>query len=92
MLGLHKRLCIAEHASSALYKLFLIYNKTELPTSEKCNLFNALVAPVLNYSSEVWDFHEGNNIELVHTKFCRKVLYVARTKENVYYRFVSVSV
>ena len=33
--------CIAQHASRALYNLFTIFNKIELPTSQKCKLFDS---------------------------------------------------
>ena len=29
---------------------------------------------ILNYSADVWGYHEGKDIEIIHTKFCRKVL------------------
>ena len=28
----------------------------------------------MNYCAEVWGYHEGRDIELLHTTFCRKVL------------------
>ena len=70
---------IAEHASYALHSLFAIFNKVEISTSEKCKLFDSLVSSVLNYSSEIWGYHPANDIEKVHTKFCRKILYVRQS-------------
>ena len=70
---------IAQHASFALHNLFSIINQVELTTSEKCKLFDTLVSSVLNYSSEVWGFHEAKDIEIVHTKFCRKILCVKKS-------------
>ena len=74
--------CIANHASYALHNLFSVFNNVEISVTQKCNLFNALVASVLNYSSEIWGYHEAKDIELVHTKSCRKVLCV-RPSTNI---------
>ena len=70
---------IAEHASFALHNLFSLFTRVELPTSQKCKLFDALVGSILNYGSEVWGGHEANDIEIVHNKFCRKILYVRQS-------------
>ena len=59
--------------------MFSIINQVELTTSEKCKLFDTLVSSVLNYSSELWGFHEAKDIERVHTKFCRKILCVKKS-------------
>ena len=50
-----------------------------MPTGEKLKLFDSLVGSVLNYASEVWSYHEGPHIELVHTKFCRNSLGVRKS-------------
>ena len=71
--------CIAEHAARALYRLFSILNNYEFKTQEKCRLFDTLVASVLNYSSEVWGYHEAKDIEQIHTKFLRKILCVNKS-------------
>ena len=42
---------LAEHASYALHNLFSLFGQIELPTSEKCRLFDTLVGSILNYSS-----------------------------------------
>lgn len=70
---------LALHASYALHKLFSLFKQTELPTSEKCKLFDTLVGSVLNHSSEVWGMHEAKDIEIIHTKFCRWVLNVRKS-------------
>ena len=74
--------CIANHASFALHNLFSVFNNVEISTTQKCNMFDALVSSILNYSSEVWGCHEAKDIEMVHTKFCRKILCV-RQSTNV---------
>ena len=71
--------CIADHASYALHSLFSVFNEVEIPTCQKCKLFDTLVASVLNYCSEIWGYHEGKYIQIIHTKFCRKVLSVRQS-------------
>ena len=70
---------IADHAAYALHNLFSLFNQFELPTSEKCKLFDTLVGSILNYSAEVLGSHEAKDIELIHTKFCRWVLHVKKS-------------
>ena len=45
--------CIANHAPYALHNLFSVFNNVEISVTQKCNLFDALVDSVLNYSSEI---------------------------------------
>ena len=62
-----------------MFRLFSILNQFEFKTLQKCKLFDTLVASVLNYSAEVWGFNEAKNIELLHTKFLRKILCVNKS-------------
>ena len=68
--------CIAEHSSKAMHRLFSVFNQYEFKTYDKCRLFDTLVSPILNYSSEIWGYHEGKDVEMIHTKFLRKLLCV----------------
>ena len=70
---------IAQHASYSLHNLFTIFNQIDLPVSIKADLFDTLVFPVLNYAAEIWGAHNGPDIEVIHTKFCRKLLTVKRS-------------
>ena len=70
---------IAEHASHALHSLFSLFKQIELPVSEKCKLFDTFVGSILNYSAEVWGTHDGKDVELIHTKFCRWILHVRKS-------------
>ena len=70
---------IADHAAYALHNLFSLFNQFELPTSEKCKLFDTLVGSILIYRAEVLGSHEAKDIELIHTKFCRWVLHVKKS-------------
>ena len=70
---------LADQASYALHNLFSLFNQIELPTSEKCRLFDTLVGSILNYGSEVWGLNEAKDVEKIHTKFCRWVLGVKKS-------------
>ena len=70
---------LADHASYALHNLFSLFNQIELPTSEKCRLFDTLVGSILNYGSEIWGLNEAKDVERIHTKFCRWVLGVKKS-------------
>ena len=74
---------IADHASKALHRLFSILYQYEFKTVEKCKLFDILVASVLNYASEVWGMNDGKDIEIIHTKFLRKILCVNKSTNLV---------
>ena len=64
----------------------IVCNQLDLPTSQKVRLFDSLVAQTLNYAAEVWGHHEGPDIEVIYSKFCRKVLCVRRsTNHNALY-------
>jgi hypothetical protein len=70
---------ITEHASKAMHRLFSVFSQYEFSVKEKCKLFDILVSPILNYSSEVWGLNDGKDIETIHTKFIRRVLYVNKS-------------
>ena len=71
--------CIAQHASFALYNLFTVFQKVEIPVTQKCKLFDTLVGSILNFGSEIWGIHGASDIELIHTKFLRRVLGVKKS-------------
>ena len=60
--------------------LFPLFKQIELPVSEKCKIFDTVVGSILNYSTEVWGTHDGKDIELIHTKLCRWILHVRKSK------------
>ena len=51
-----------------------IFDNVALETTDKIKLFDSLVAPILNYSSEVWGFHDANDVENIHLKLLKQVL------------------
>ena len=56
----------------------LLYNTKKYSLSPKvmCQLFDAFVGSVLNYSCEIWGFGKSQVIERVHLKFCKALLKV----------------
>jgi hypothetical protein len=71
--------CISQHASRALYSFFSILNNIELPIKQIIQLFDSLVGSILHFGSEIWGMHEAKDVELIHTKFLRRVLRVKRS-------------
>ena len=65
---------LAQHSMFALHKVLNVFHHVTLPVNEKCKLFDSMVGSILNFSSEVWGFHEAKHIETIHTKFCRHIL------------------
>ena len=71
--------CIAEYGTYALHNLYKTLSNIELPISEQFRLFDSLVGSVLSYAAEVWGYHKADDIERVHTRFCRSKLGVKRS-------------
>ena len=46
------------------------------------DLFDRLIAPILNYSSEVLGFHKSHDVETVHLHFCKRLLGVKQSTPN----------
>ena len=51
----------------------------DLNTNDKCNIFDSLVGSVLKYGGEIWGYFPSQNVELIHTKFLRKILNVKKS-------------
>jgi len=62
-----------------MQRLFCVFNKYEVSIKDKLKLFDVLVSPVLNYSSEVSGYFESKDIENVHLKCLRKLLCVNKS-------------
>ena len=50
--------------------------------SHYLHFFDKLVAPILNYASEVWGFAKAAHIERVYLLFCKKPLSVKQCTQN----------
>ena len=59
-----------------------LFNFTNISIKHRLELFDKLVLPILNYGCEVWGFHMANNIERVHTQYCKNILSVKRSTQN----------
>ena len=57
-------------------------NKYEVRPKTALQLFDAFVSSILNYSSEIWGFCKGKNMEALHLRFCKYVLGVKITTSN----------
>ena len=73
---------VAQYALFSMHNLFIVNNQLELPVSQQLSLFDTLVSPILNYSAEVWGYHKSPDVEAVHNKYCRKLLFV-RSSTNL---------
>ena len=49
-------------------------------------MFNTKIQPILTYGSEVWFYHDSQDIENVHTKFCKYVLKLGWNAPNIFVR------
>ena len=77
------QLTIAEKACKALFILYRRLQKFPyLKPTYLLQLFDAFIAPILNYGSEIWGFHEAPNIERIHLKFCKHILGVRQQTQN----------
>ena len=79
----HKTL--SGQALKAIYKLNrYLYNFTNITPRHKLELFDKLVTPILNYGSEIWGFTPAKKIERVHMFFCKQLLGVKTSTQNVF--------
>ena len=74
---------LAGQAHKAIFKLKSYLHKlAQLTPIHTLQLFDKLVSPILNYSSEVWGFCQSNQIERVHLQFCKNLLGVKQSTQN----------
>jgi len=66
-----------------MHRLFSIFNNYEFSMKQKCKLFDSLVSSILNYSSEIWGNHKAPDIEVLHCKFLRRLLYVNKSTNTI---------
>ena len=70
---------VTEQYQYPLHKLFTVFNQIDLTIKNKCQLFDNLVVPILNYGAEVLVYNKCKDIESVHSKFIRKLLHVQKS-------------
>ena len=80
--------CIQELTYSARRALFglrkLFAKNQEILPSMRIQLFNTVVAPILNYGSEVWGLRTAEPIEKFHRSFLKSVLRVKNSTPNCF--------
>ena len=70
---------LSEQSLKGLFSLNSVFDMISLDISDKVRLFDSMVLPILCYGSEVWGF----DIERVHTKFLKQLLFVRQQTINV---------
>ncbi|XP_052772033.1 uncharacterized protein LOC128211362 isoform X1 [Mya arenaria] len=78
---------LAGQASKAIFKLNSYLAKFPyMSISNKLDLFDKLILPILNYGSEVWGLKDSIVLERVHLNFCKRLLGVKiQTQNNFIY-------
>ena len=76
-----KTLC--DKALKAMVHLFSITMNIEVPIKLMLDLFDTYVQSILNYGCEIWGFIKADNIEIVHKKFCKRILGVKTATNNL---------
>ena len=59
-----------------------LYKFTDISPYHRLELFDKLLAPVMNYSAEVWRFCKADKIETVHLQFCKRLPGVKQCPQN----------
>ena len=62
---------LSSKAVKAMNGLFANVKYIDVPVKTIFNLFDSLVAPILNYACEIWDCTQAENCEHIHRKFCK---------------------
>ena len=74
---------LAGQAQKAIFKLKGYLNHVlELTPKRTLELFEKIVSPILDYSSEVWGFCQAKQIKRVHLQFCTSLLGVKQSTQN----------
>ena len=74
---------LAGQAQKAIFKMNkYLYKFTFLSPRHKLELFDKLIAPILNYGCEVWGFIQADAVERVHLQFCKRLLGVKKNTQN----------
>jgi hypothetical protein len=77
---------LAEQASKAVFSMkHKLRDVVDPKPNFLCDLFDKLVAPILMYGCEVWGFAKAEQIERVHTRFCKSVLHITRHSSANYF-------
>ena len=70
-------------ALKSMNALFAITKSKQVPIDIMFNLFDSFVLSILNYGCEVWGFSTVQNVERVHRKFCKWLINVQMSTNNL---------
>lgn len=70
-------------ALKAMNSLLSITKGMHLPIDIMLNLFDSFILSILNYNCEIWGFSRAENMERVHRKFCKRLLNVKISTNNL---------
>ena len=70
-------------ALRAMCSLLSITRNMEVPLNIMLNLFDSFVCSILSYASEIWGFMNAERIERVQRKFCKWMLNVKQSTNNL---------
>ena len=66
---------LSGQAPKAIFRLnSYLYKFTDISPYHRVELFDKLVAIIMNYPSEIWGFCKADKIETVHLQFCKRLL------------------
>ena len=71
-----------EQALKAFNQLLLVFSRLNLDIKTKLSLFDALVAPIILYGSEVWGVYNMKEVDKLNYKFCKIILGVRPQTSN----------
>ena len=75
--------CLSNKGLKALNVLLNNCSKFNLKPKILCQLFDAFVGSILNYSSEIWGYTKSKEIERIHLKFCKRILNVKPSTSSI---------
>ena len=60
-----------------------LYNSKISNIKIALKLFDACIAPTLNYGAEIWGFHRGNSIDMVSDNFYKYITRLSKNTNNI---------
>ena len=76
---------LSGQALKAIFKMNkYLYKFTDLSPKHTLELFDKLILPILSYSSEIWGFNKGTQVERIHLGFCKRLLGVKVKTQNAF--------
>ncbi len=73
---------LKEQATRAMYSVLGKARKFDLPVDIQMKLFSAIVLPVFTYASEVWGHYVKRELELLHLKFLKHLMFLHKNTSN----------